>query len=897
MNIYEGVLQFGGTWRTYQKRVLENAGRYLEDGKVHIVAAPGSGKTTLGIELIRRQGCPCLILAPSITIRQQWLARVEEGFLVEGEKAEDWLSNDIRRAKPVTAITYQALYSCMKHYAGVLKEEAEEKSEEQGGETVDYREFDIYEVIKNTGIKTICLDEAHHLRSEWWKALEEFLKKIPEVTLISLTATPPYDSTPAQWKRYIDLCGPIDEEIFTPELVKEGSLCPHQDYVYFSWPTKEEIQAVDDYTKKADEIVRILQEDQEFVRIIAGHRGILEPLEYSEEFLEHPKYFSSILIFLNAMKVPFSPYLTELTGTKGHFPKLDHEWLETLLQGFLYDDKDAYPCTQSYRDEWITKLKAAGCIRRNKVTLTKNEEVTKLLISSKGKLNSIKEIVKEEYQSIGNDLRLLVLCDYIKKEMLTSVGNEDRSVDELGAVPIFETIRRQEISGVRLGVLTGSVVIVPSDVREELEELLGQYNCEGKMLPLKETGYSEVAIKGSSQHMVAVITELFARGRINVLVGTKSLLGEGWDSPCINSLILATYVGSFILSNQMRGRAIRVCREQPEKTSNIWHLACVFSVKGNTNGTKDKELAGDYETLTRRFEAFLGISCQEDVIESGIGRLGLTEDLHSQKSIEKCNKMMLKRARDRQGLKKAWERSLQVIYDHMTVEEVQETEKAALEPGYFFLNAVSLEIVSSIAAILFVLLRIFAPVIWEVGILAGIVIHAGLILSLFLVCKYGFRIVSLCTPQKRMKKAAEGILEALKQTGKLDEPQHVRAVVEETDIAVTAYLKGGNTRDKTLFAACLSEFWGVIDNPRYLLVCKRKKRTDEYYAVPEVFGKKKEEAQCFNACMKRILGPYETVYTRTPEGRKLLLRARTRSFVNKNDRMMTGKKKVKGEFE
>lgn len=50
---YEGVLKFKGTWRSYQARVLEHVGKYLADGKIHIVAAPGSGKTTLGIELIR----------------------------------------------------------------------------------------------------------------------------------------------------------------------------------------------------------------------------------------------------------------------------------------------------------------------------------------------------------------------------------------------------------------------------------------------------------------------------------------------------------------------------------------------------------------------------------------------------------------------------------------------------------------------------------------------------------------------------------------------------------------------------------------------------------------------------------------------------------------------------
>jgi hypothetical protein len=34
-------------------------------------------------------------------------------------------------------------------------------------------------------------------------------------------------------------------------------------------------------------------------------------------------------------------------------------------------------------------------------------------------------------------------------------------------------------------------------------------------------------------------------------MATKSLLGEGWDAPCINALMLAGFVGSFVLSNQM----------------------------------------------------------------------------------------------------------------------------------------------------------------------------------------------------------------------------------------------------------------------------------------------------------------------------------------------------------
>jgi superfamily II DNA or RNA helicase len=59
-------------------------------------------------------------------------------------------------------------------------------------------------------------------------------------TIVALTATPPYDVTPFEWQRYEELCGPVDAEVSVPELVWEGDLCPHQDYVYLSLPRPEE---------------------------------------------------------------------------------------------------------------------------------------------------------------------------------------------------------------------------------------------------------------------------------------------------------------------------------------------------------------------------------------------------------------------------------------------------------------------------------------------------------------------------------------------------------------------------------------------------------------------------------------------------------------------------------
>ena len=192
---YEGILEFKGTWRKYQARVLEHADRYISDGKIHIVAAPGSGKTTLGIEMIRRLNGKALILAPSITIREQWIAR-------------------IKQPKAITVATYQALHSAMTRFQGMQEDAGEESGTgtdeclaETETEEVDYSGFDLVETMKEAGIEVLCLDECHHLRSEWWKALEEFKKQLNYLKIIALTATPPYDSTPAMWTRYMNMCG------------------------------------------------------------------------------------------------------------------------------------------------------------------------------------------------------------------------------------------------------------------------------------------------------------------------------------------------------------------------------------------------------------------------------------------------------------------------------------------------------------------------------------------------------------------------------------------------------------------------------------------------------------------------------------------------------------------
>lgn len=190
-------MRFRHDWRNYQMRILSEMETHLDDDKLHVVAAPGAGKTVLGLEIIRKLGRRTLVLAPSLLVRDQWITRLRDDFL-DGE-LPDWISTDPEADVPLRFSTYQNIHQ---------------------NRTRTLPPFDL-----------ICLDEAHHLRRAWWQTLIRLQETHKPVTL-SLTATPPYDLEGWEWDNYNALCGPVDAEISVPELVLTGDLCPHQDLVF-----------------------------------------------------------------------------------------------------------------------------------------------------------------------------------------------------------------------------------------------------------------------------------------------------------------------------------------------------------------------------------------------------------------------------------------------------------------------------------------------------------------------------------------------------------------------------------------------------------------------------------------------------------------------------------------
>lgn len=886
MNLYDNILSFKGTWRRYQERVLNSSDAYLSDKKIHIVAAPGAGKTTLGIELIRRTQKPCLILSPRIVIREQWLERIKDGFLNERLSPEDILSNDMKNPKLITSITYQTLFCGMTRYAGMTEEE-----ETENQEAMDFSHFELLRTVKEAGIKVICLDECHHLKNEWWKALEDFMKEMGEVTVISLTATPPYDATPVQWERYCNMCGPVDEEITVPELVKENSLCPHQDFVYFNYPTGEEQEKVDFFRQKAAQMMQKLMGDARLKEAVASHKGLEDVQGYLEKLLENPAYLSSLLIYCQEQNIPYARRWLKILNVK-ELPPMSEKWMEILLQGFLYDDVSEFVCQEEYREELIRQLKAHGLIERKKVAFFVNQKLEKTLMNSAGKLKSISEICKLEYSSVGNQLRLLILTDYIKKEYARKLGKPNFLPDSLGVLPIFEMLRRENPDW-KLGVLCGSLIYIPDTALAALKRISCSFGIE--KLPSKALlnengeclGYSEILLTENTHLCTQMITMLFEKGEIEILIGTKSLLGEGWDSPCINALIMASSVGSYVLGNQMRGRAIRASKDNPDKTSNIWHLVCMTDTKESC------EVTEDFRTLQRRMMGFLGVSYDGTVIENGMERLNTITPPYTYRHLMEINEDMKLRACMREELKAQWQQAVH-IQGNMEAVETCKMKKKTLNPGVSFFNALGMIALSVAIRMSQGMIRgAFRRSYGQQGITDFIFTVAAAGIFLWGV----WRLVHFSSPLKRLREMAEGMKAALAESQNITSSCKV-SVYGENGVDYQVFLKGGTTREKELFAQCMEEFLAAVDNQRYLLYAPQALGAmTKYYCVPSVFSKTKQEALFFQKVMSSHLGKYHLVYTRTPEGRAVLLKGRAEAFGSRNERILKRKKEIKGALE
>jgi superfamily II DNA or RNA helicase len=902
-NEFPKGIKFKYDWRKYQQRVLDELEEHLTDNHLHIIAPPGSGKTILGLEVCIRLNKPTLILAPTTAIRNQWVLRFCELFL-QTNQVPDWISTNIKEPQFLTVSTYQGLHAACTGYEEIEDDFEEENLTPQKGSVkiTEEKTAFVIDALRSQNIGTIVIDEAHHLKNAWWKSLTAIKNGI-NPSVVGLTATPPYDVSRREWQRYIALNGPVDAEISVPELVKEKNLCPHQDLVFYSEPTHEENEKIKVSRDRINKVYNEILADTEFVEILKIHPIIVEPNSNLEWIYTNLEYYSATLIYLNSVGVKMEDKHLEVIGNRNFVvPEMDFKWMETLLSFYLYKDPENFSINELHQEKLINKLRRNGAIERRSISFEHHKKVNKVLNLSISKLDSIQKIVNFEYNQMGDSLRAVILTDYIRKEYLIEKDQNELELNKMGVLPIFEKLRRNNKKGIKIGVLTGSIVIIPKSSLSQFTAIsLIHGISELSLQPLQfDEEYLLVKVNSKlKQNIVHIVTQVFEQGHMEVLIGTKSLLGEGWDAPAINTLILASFVGSYVLSNQMRGRAIRTDISNPKKTSNIWHLVCADA--------NDKSGGDDVQLLNRRFKAFVGISFGEDLsIENGIARLGIPENINTSAQILIVNNKMQSHAGQRARLTENWDNALNkgvVLIEEMKKPFNEEREFSGLKTLYFnrTIKYVIGTLVSGVAGFSFEAIQLLSRIIQRTKSVENFPYWVMLIgiLGVFFFGRHAYASLKMYLKYsditKDIEQIGKALLASLSKAGVIHTNMIKLNVVTQEDEsgAVFCSLDGGSTYEKSVFIKSLIEVLGAVDNPRYLIIRKgflfNVIEQSDYHPVPDVIGKKKHFSEYFHQQWLKLVGSSELVYCRSIKGRKILLHSRINSlsseFVDNTERV------------
>lgn len=865
--------KFKGTFRKYQAEVLKEFDKHIKDKKINVVAAPGSGKTILGLQMICKLNQHVLILAPTITIRNQWKERFITSYVPEGMKI-DFISDDIYNLNKFNIVTYQAFHYALNKKR--IKEEEIELEEEESNtrvktQEIEQIEYDLIQVLKDKNIKTIVLDEAHHLRAEWWKSLCDVIKLIDDIKVISLTATPPYDVEENEWKKYEEVCGTIDAEISIPELVATGDLCPHQDYVIFNMVTKTELAKIKSIRSSIDTFIIELKQNQEFIKMIKSNK-VLNMWQSNEELiLDDAKYYSSIIIFLNAIGVNIDKGLLKLISDTHLIPNLSKKWIEILLKNVIYEHKTDYPEYETLINNLKKQLEILGCAEKRNIYLEDVNTIKKLMASSISKMDSIEQIAEKEYGTLQENLSMVILADFVRYDFIDC---NIENINKLGVVPIFRRLHAKKICS-NIAVLTGKLKIVPKSVVPYIKEQLKLFNIkDNNIFSELSIDNNYVVIEGSKKlesAIVKIVTECINLKKINIVIGTVALLGEGWDAPAVNSLILSSYVGSFMLSNQMRGRAIRKGREQ-NKTANIWHLASLARLGNNEFDFSD------LDTLQRRFKGFVGIAYYEDLIQDGMERLSIINTERLKENYALVNEEMYKIAINRELMAARWKKILN-LFGGTNIKMVDKLN------GDFKISSktfITLDFKRMLLSLLIVntILMIFTAMFTNVSHLVGRTFINILILLYYLI-----KIIRHLNPINYMKEIGKAILNSMIITNKLlTNKQLVSNEIENFEFDgnkyYKVYLKGATIYENNLFIKSFEEVYSRVADTRYIICVQRKNKLtkDSYFNVPSILDDDKKNANIFLNEWKSNVCKGNLIYTRNKEGRKLLLKARRNSM-------------------
>ena len=721
--------------------------------------------------------------------------------------------------------------------------------------------------LKEVGIGMIILDECHHLLHHWGRVLTEVRDYFDDPVVLGLTATPPdfeqYLEEDA--KRYQEFFGEIDYEVPVPALVRDSNLAPYQDLALFVRPSQNELNYVAKVDEEFQALLNELYEARDYPNaVLPIDQWVYKALEKRQspggkkeawdQFSKRNGDFAHAgrAFLLNTVGslpegVPSPPqYLLESYQNKLAVlrPVLDRYVRHGLRRSESeLDHKKAELVTQRLRmlGSQITETGIRPCA----------SPVGRIMAYASSKTKAISTILTSEMQALGGDIRAVIITDFEKTSATTLV--EGVMDDEAGgAVAAFrQAVQCDNIDLLNPILMTGSTVLVDDDLAGDFISAANDWINERELaitLEDKIRGkYHEIVGKGKDwipRYYSLMITEFFQRGITKCLIGTRGLLGEGWDASRINVLIDLTTVTTSMSINQLRGRSIRLDKLWPEKVANNWDVICL--AEEFTNGFSD------YERFKKKHKQLYGV-CDDGAIEKGVGHVHAAfteaEPEGISEGMSVFNDDMLRRSRNRSYVRELW--GIGQPFYAKPKSAVEAKLGGGSGGGFSFgkekspwtneslVQAISLSIVNSL-------------------------IHLGMI--------------------SRNCRADGG---------------------NRGGGWVRLHLENATEEESALFATCLEEILGPMDKPRYVISRSSKFITDTwlskimpeviakffrpvkerlvmYHTVPKVLAASAEKAEVFQRYWNEFVSPSELFYARSKEGKMRVEIIKSSTLAPKN---------------
>ena len=451
------------------------------------------------------------------------------------------------------------------------------------------------DALIDDGVATIVVDECHHLRAHWAVVVQYLRRRLAAAgrapTLIGLTATAPSREDPS-YARYHALLGEVDAEVPVPAVIRAGCLAPARELAWFTLPTPEEtgflatagaelrhriaqfLLAPDgvDYllgvvapgmpadALGVDEprLVRALVAGFDADPVLAAAAGAV--LRRTGDYTPTP---------LSVLAVPLLPELDTLDAAE-ELQLLARYALERLLP-----DRDR-------RGEWNAvreTLRGFGMHLTDAGIRAGRSPVDVITAGSRAKDVAVVDILRRELAALGPRLRAVVVTDAAERSAvhraLDVLAAPGRPGAAGGARRCYDVLLSDaDLRALSPVLLTGREVRVPHG-RDELLERLRERT--GADLPARDDGWSLRASAGAARaELVLAVSRLVAEGRVRLVVGTRGLLGEGWDCPAVNTLVDLTTVTTSTAVAQLRGRGMRLDASWPGKVAHTWSVTCLL---------------------------------------------------------------------------------------------------------------------------------------------------------------------------------------------------------------------------------------------------------------------------------------------------------------------------------